>query len=112
MHQLESQLATLTKRANQLTTKRAAGKDDLDRATAAREKHMLEGDLDDIKIGAKLQANVDAAVSALAGYDDAIKKQSALIADVEPPTHLGAWRLGRGRVRCRRLAVKICSIAA
>jgi hypothetical protein len=42
---------------------------------------MLEGDLEDAKTSAKLQAAVDSELSLLAGYDEAIENQSALVAE-------------------------------
>lgn len=83
IQKLEDELASLQKRARLLATKRADAQAAFDDATVAREKFMLGGDLDDVKAGAKLQAAVDSIASALAGFDDAIKKQAALIADVE-----------------------------
>lgn len=83
MQKLEDELASLRKRAAKLDSKRAAAKTDLDRAIAAREAHMLGGDLDDDRVGTKLQAAVDTALSTLAAFGEAITKQAALISDVE-----------------------------
>jgi|SRR5580693_6451145 hypothetical protein len=73
----------LRKRATQLAAKRTTAQADLNRAIAAREKHHLEGDLDDDKFDAKLQAAVDSAASSLAGYDESVAKQATLVAEAE-----------------------------
>jgi hypothetical protein len=83
MQKIEAELAALTARADQLRAKRASAQKDLDRALAAREEHLLAGDLNDDKVGAKLQGAVDTGLSTLAGLDLAIQKQAALIADAE-----------------------------
>jgi hypothetical protein len=83
VQRLESELARLRDRAKLLDSKRAAAQADFDRATASRERFLLEGDLDDAKTAAKVQAAVETAVSALAGFDDSIRKQAALIAESE-----------------------------
>jgi hypothetical protein len=83
MQKFEAELAALTARADQLGAKRASAQKDLDRALAAREEHLLVGNLDDDKVGAKLQAAVDTGLSTLAGLDLAIQKQAAFIAEAE-----------------------------
>jgi hypothetical protein len=84
MQQLEKALSALRSRAALLDSKRTAAKSDLDRALAARERFMLEGDIEgDEKTAGKLQSAVDSAMSALAGFDAAILTQAALVADAE-----------------------------
>jgi hypothetical protein len=83
MQKLETALAALTSRATLLTAKREAARAIFDRAVAARDVHLLEGNLEDEKMGAKLQAAVDSAVSALAGFDNVIAAQAASIAEAE-----------------------------
>jgi hypothetical protein len=83
MQKLEAELSALTARAALLVAKRANAKGAFDSAVAARDIHMRQGNLDDEKIGAKLQAAVDSAGSALAGFDNVIAAQAALIVDAE-----------------------------
>lgn len=80
MKKLEASLATSRKRLTLLVEKRSTAKGSLDAAQAQRLKYLHEGDLADEKLGEKLQIKVDAALSVLAGYDDAI---SALQQQIE-----------------------------
>jgi hypothetical protein len=95
MQKLEAELAALKARAKLLDTKRTAVQNALDSALAARQAHMLDGDLDDTKTGARLQAAVDSTASVLAGFDTSITAQAALIADTE--AKLAAERLAADR---------------
>lgn len=72
MQQLETAIASLTKRGEQLTAMRAAVQNTLDKATTARQQALLAGDLDDQRALDKLQDPVDTAASTLAGIDDAL----------------------------------------
>lgn len=72
MQQLETIIASLTKRGEQLAAKRAIAKNAFDTATLTRQQALLSGDLDDQRALDKGQAAVDAATSALAGIDDAL----------------------------------------
>jgi hypothetical protein len=72
MQQLETTIASLTKRAEQLGAKRVMAQQTLDKAVKARQDAFLSGDLDDQRAIDKLQAAVDAATSALTGIDDAL----------------------------------------
>ncbi|RXG86146.1 hypothetical protein [Bradyrhizobium zhanjiangense] len=72
MQQHETIVTSLAKRGEQLAAKRAAAQDTLDRAITGRQQTLLSGDLGDQRALDKLQANVDAAASALAGIDDAL----------------------------------------
>jgi hypothetical protein len=83
MQKLEAELSALMSRAALLTVKRAAAQGTFDSAVAARDRHMLQGNLDDEKIGNKLQAAVDSAASALAGFDNVIAAQATSIAEAE-----------------------------
>lgn len=83
MDKLQAELGELRKRAEQLAAKRGKAQIALDAAMADRQRHLLDGDLDDEKTRGKLQAAVDSATSSLAGFDGAIKEQAALIAGAE-----------------------------
>jgi hypothetical protein len=72
MHKLESTIASLTKRSEQLAVKRAATRATLDHAVKARQHALLSADLDDQRALGKVQAAVVSAISDLAGIDDAI----------------------------------------
>jgi hypothetical protein len=83
MQKIQSELAALNARSELLTGKRSAAQSTLDLAVEARQKMLLTGDIDDHKAALALQAKVDSAISALAGFDAAITAQSALIIDAE-----------------------------
>src|SRR6476646_3088719 len=72
MQKIETNIAALTKRGEQLAAKRITAQDTLDEAIKARQKAPLPGDLDDQRSLDKLQDAVDSAMSALAGIDDAL----------------------------------------
>jgi hypothetical protein len=72
MQKLETTVASLAKRGEQLATKRIAAQDTLDKAMKARQQALLAGDLDDQRALSKVQGAVDSAASALAGIDDAL----------------------------------------
>jgi hypothetical protein len=72
MQKIETNIAALTKRGEQLAAKRVTARDTLDEAIKARQKALLAGDLDDQRKLDKLQDAVDSAMSALAGIDDAL----------------------------------------
>jgi hypothetical protein len=95
MQKIEAELAALTSRATLLNTKRKAAQSTLDGAVEARQKMLLTGNLDDSKASLALQAKVDTATSALAGFDTAITAQAALVADAE--ARLAAERLDADR---------------
>ena len=84
MDKLQAELGELRKRADQLTTKRAKAQIALDATMADRQRHLLDGDLDDEKTRCKLQAAVDTAASAPAGFDDAIKERPRLSPTLMP----------------------------
>jgi hypothetical protein len=72
VHNLETTIASLTKRGEQLAAKRAVAQDALDKAIKIRLDAHLSGDLDDQRALDQLQATANAAASALAGIDDAL----------------------------------------
>jgi len=72
MDKLESVIASLTKRDDQLAAKRITAQKALDKAIKARQEALLSGDLDDHRALDKLQNAVDSATSALSGIDDAL----------------------------------------
>src|SRR6516164_7453823 len=72
LHKIETTLATLMKRGEQLAAKRAKAQEALEKAASARQQALLAGDLDDQRTLDKLQAAVDTAGSALTGIDGAL----------------------------------------
>jgi hypothetical protein len=95
MDKLQAELAVLAARAKLLDSKRAATQTALDRAVEARQRNLIEGDLENAQAAAKLQAMVDSAGSTLAGYDTAISALAASIVAVE--AKLGAEQLAADR---------------
>ena len=69
---LETTIASLTKRGEQLVAKRVTAQDVLDEAIKTRQQALLSGDLDDQRALDNMQAAVVAATSDLAGIDDAL----------------------------------------
>lgn len=72
MQKLETNLASLTMRGDQLAAKRRTAQSTFDTAFKSRQDALLSGNLDDERTLAKLQSAVDAAASALVGIDDAL----------------------------------------
>jgi hypothetical protein len=72
MKKLESNLAQLRARRDQLTAKRVKDVVELETAQSVRQAFLLEGDLDDARHAEGLQDRVDTAVSTLAGVDAAL----------------------------------------
>jgi predicted nucleic acid-binding Zn-ribbon protein len=72
MQPLETAIASLTKRGEQLAAKRVTAQDALDEAIKTRQQALLSGDIDDQRTLDKVQAAVVAATSDLAGIDDAL----------------------------------------
>lgn len=72
MQKLETTIASLTKRGEQLAAKRTAAQDTLDKAITARQQTLLAGDLDDQHALDKLQDTVETAASTLTGIEDAL----------------------------------------
>ncbi|WP_028165987.1 hypothetical protein [Bradyrhizobium elkanii] len=82
-HQLETTIASLTKRGDQLTSKRVTAQETLDTAIAGSLQAHLQGDLDDQRALDQLQAAVDSATSALARIDEAISVLAQQKAEAE-----------------------------
>jgi hypothetical protein len=82
MQQFESVLASLRKRAALLADKITA-QAMLDGAIAARQAHMIDGDLGDERLALKLQSSVDSAQSCLVGIIDAISILQSQIATAD-----------------------------
>ncbi|SHI11969.1 hypothetical protein SAMN05443248_8380 [Bradyrhizobium erythrophlei] len=72
MDKIESVIASLAKRGDQLAEKRIAAQKALGKAIKARQEALLSGDLDDQRALDKLQGTVDSAKSALSGIEDAL----------------------------------------
>jgi hypothetical protein len=70
--QLETTVASLTERSEQLATKRVSAQEAWHKATTARQQALLVGDLNDQRALDKLQGTVETAASALTGIDDAL----------------------------------------
>lgn len=83
MQKLEADLKALTKRAQLLRTERDDCATALENAKASQQSFLLDGDLADVKLKAKLQAAVDSTARELIGYDAAIATQDASIANTE-----------------------------
>jgi hypothetical protein len=92
---LEPELAALRQRADALDAKRKAAEAELTAATEARQRHHIEGDLDDANTAQVLQDRVNAAASQVVGLEDAIAVVQAQIADIE--RKLDAERTQAGR---------------
>jgi len=76
-------VAEIKARVAKLGDKRDRAQRDLQVAQAARQRHAIEGDVDDDAARSKLQAGVDRAASVLAGLNDAIAALTAQQADAE-----------------------------
>jgi multidrug efflux pump subunit AcrA (membrane-fusion protein) len=72
MQTIETTIASLTKRGEQLAAKRVAAQNALDAAIKNRQEALLLGDLSDQRTLDKVQAAVIAATSDLTGIDDAL----------------------------------------
>jgi small-conductance mechanosensitive channel len=83
MAKISGGVDVLRDRQARLTSQRDAAKAALEKAKAARQFHLLEGDVADTKTAAALQAKVSAAESELAGLDEALTEQARRVADAE-----------------------------
>jgi chromosome segregation ATPase len=83
MAKLTGGLDSLKDKQSRLTSQRDAAKTSLEKARAALQLHLLEGDDGDAKAVAALQAKVDSASSLLASLNDAIAEQARRVADAE-----------------------------
>jgi hypothetical protein len=79
----EPELAALRQRAEALDTKRRTADAELTEATMARQRHHIEGDLDDAKTGQALQDKVNVSASMVVGLEDAIAVVQTQIAEIE-----------------------------
>jgi hypothetical protein len=83
VQRLQTDLDRLGARAVLLNIKRDAARSALEDAIAARQVHLLEGDIDDAKAATTLQARVNTAQSELAGFDIAIAESQVRINTAE-----------------------------
>jgi hypothetical protein len=97
MQILQAELSALTERAKLLTDKRTAAQGMLDAALEARQRTLLTGDIEDTRATQACQAKIDAATSALAGFDAAIAALVDSIAVAE--AKIAAERLASNRKR-------------
>jgi hypothetical protein len=95
MEKLEVILAALRKRAALLADKRTSAQTALDAAIVARQAMLIDGDLGDEKLAAKLQGSVDTGQSALLGIIDAITALQSQIATAEAQLNAEAERVRR-----------------
>ncbi|WP_024506584.1 hypothetical protein [Bradyrhizobium sp. ARR65] len=107
---IETTIAALAKRADQLAIKRAKAQDALDKATKARQDALLSGDLDDERALARLQAVVDTAASAVTGIDDAITVLARQKSEAEAQLTAERERVKRAEA-ADKLAVQVSAIA-
>ena len=73
----------LRRRAAELAAARAAAQATLNKAVAARQAHLIDGDISDDKIRGRLQTAVSDALSTLEGYDDAIADLNTKIRELD-----------------------------
>ena len=111
MQQLETTIAALAKRGDELSAKRVAAHDALDKAIKARQEGLLSGDLDDQRALDMLQAAVDTATSALVGIDDAVSVLAQQKAEAEAQLAAERERIERAAA-AEKLAAKIGAIEA
>jgi hypothetical protein len=83
MAKIGETLGLLKERSVRLTSQRDAAKTSLEKAMAAVQAHLLDGDADDVKALGVLQLAVDRASSLLASLDAAIAEQARRVADAE-----------------------------
>jgi hypothetical protein len=80
---LEPELAALRQRAEALDAKRQGAEVELTQATEARQRHLIEGALDDAATAQRLQDAVNIAASKVVGLEDAIAVVQSQIAEIE-----------------------------
>ena len=83
MAKFSTSVDALKTRHSQLTAKRDAAERAVAKATEARQRNLLDGDIDDTKTATQLQAAVDSASSSLAGFDDALATLAQQIEDAQ-----------------------------
>jgi hypothetical protein len=109
MEKLEAVLTALRKRAELLTGRRGTAKAALDDALIQRQRHLLEGDVNDEKVSTRLQSMVDSCTSTLTGIDDALAALQAQTNDAEEA--LNAERLSVERkVAAEQIAANVATV--
>jgi hypothetical protein len=109
MEKLEAVLTALRKRAKLLTGRRGTAKAALDDALIQRQRHLLEGDVNDEKVSRRLQSMVDSCTSTLTGIDDALAALQAQTNDAEEA--LNAERLSVERkVAAEQIAANVATV--
>jgi len=83
MAKIGENLGLLKDRSTRLQSQQRAATLALGKAKAALRDHLLDGDDNDAKATAALQAKVDGAASLLASLDDAVKAQTERVANAE-----------------------------
>jgi predicted nucleic acid-binding Zn-ribbon protein len=83
MAKLQNELEALLKRAVALSEKLAAAEAELTAATEARQRHLVEGDLEDVKAARTLQDAVNVAASQVVGFEDGLAAVNAQVGEIE-----------------------------
>jgi hypothetical protein len=83
MTQVGTALGLLTDKMSRLESQRDAARTTLQKARAALQTHLLDGDDGDNKAVAALQAKIDSAQSLLESLDEAVRTQSERVAEAE-----------------------------
>jgi hypothetical protein len=111
MQKIETTVAYLGERGEQLAAKRITAQDALDKAIKARQQALLSGDLDDQRALDKLQAAVDTAASALSGIDDVMGVLAQQKAEAEGQLAAERERIERAAA-ADKLNAQVASIEA
>lgn len=83
MGKLQDELGVLHKRATALTDKLAVAEVELTAATEARQRHLVEGDLEDSSAVRALQDAVNIAASQVVGLEEALASVKAKVGEIE-----------------------------
>lgn len=83
MAKLQNELEVLRKRSAALTEKLAAVEAELTAATEARQRHLVEGDLEDSKAARALQDAVNIAASQVVGLEEALASVKVKAGEIE-----------------------------
>jgi hypothetical protein len=83
MEKMQKLLAERRSRAATLSAQRAAAEAALAKATAAHQSHLIDGDIADEKVGAKLHNEVVACALRVSGFDAPLAQLHAQIVDLE-----------------------------
>src|ERR1035437_5904463 len=111
MAKISESRGSLKDRSARLTSQRATAMTSLEKAKAAMQTHLLEGDADDTKALAALQAKVNDAFSLLASLDAAIAEQARRVADAERQLVDEATKVAR-KAASEALAIDVAKIEA